>query len=925
MWLKSIRVSRFGVFRDKIWPDLQPGFNLFSGPNEAGKTTLMMFLRGMLFGFSKTSYDPLDNSEPGGSLLLLDGRGGEWTVERFGRGKKAKVTVTGPHGPTPGEAGLRVLFQEVSRPVFENIFAFSLKELQDLESLRQREVRHLLYSASLGLGQVSLKSVEDRLHKQVKDLFLAGKRASTPEINKVVGELEGLRRQIKELEQQPQQYLEFQAEQARLEEEIRTMKAEEVAAKDEVLWLDKLHQGAQAWKEFQLARESLAALPRIGSFPEDGLARWEKIQAESVQVEEQRERWLQELESARAEAAGPGPDPQLLKAAALIESLGEERLRFGDREDELKQLTGKWSGVNSRLQERLKHLGPSWDEGRLENFHPTMNWRLQIQDYQSRLEAAAAEVRRAEDQVRLRRQTLEEKDAALNRVGQETARLGAVRTFPWGFAALGLVLAVAAAASYLWKSRDLTRLLVAGASMAFAASLVNFWQMRVNHRRRLHEMELDKMGALTALGAGEDLFRQEGEKLSRLLEEWRAWLQGAGLDADLTPGGALAFLQELAAARDLLHDFRELTGARRELETYLDDFTARLGVVLAGLGRPAVSRGQVGPTLQELRQQLAAAQKLAEHERQLARKISAAAQELEAWQARQKQLQGALDHLLTTAGEQEEEGFRRRAAAFAQQQEFTGKTRDLAARLRLLAGDEDAFLKLQADLRGAAPEELEERRRQAALRLQDLKKRREESIKEQGKLQSQIEGLERTDAWGRAMLAEQALAARLRDLARDWTVATLSNHFLEQARRRFEAECQPQVLLRASQYFELLTGGRYPRVMAPLEGESFLVVDRLGGHVAPERLSRGTAEQLYLALRFALIREYSREGRSLPLILDDILVNFDQRRARQAVLLLQEMSRNHQLLLFTCHPHILDLVQRTLGPEAPQPVPLEEI
>ena len=79
-----------------------------------------------------------------------------------------------------------------------------------------------------------------------------------------------------------------------------------------------------------------------------------------------------------------------------------------------------------------------------------------------------------------------------------------------------------------------------------------------------------------------------------------------------------------------------------------------------------------------------------------------------------------------------------------------------------------------------------------------------------------------------------------------------------------------------------------------------------------------------LALRFALIQEYSQEGRSLPLILDDILVNFDQPRARQAIRLFQEMSASHQLLLFTCHPHVLNLIQETLGPSAPTPVMLEE-
>jgi uncharacterized protein YhaN len=54
-------------------------------------------------------------------------------------------------------------------------------------------------------------------------------------------------------------------------------------------------------------------------------------------------------------------------------------------------------------------------------------------------------------------------------------------------------------------------------------------------------------------------------------------------------------------------------------------------------------------------------------------------------------------------------------------------------------------------------------------------------------------------------------------------------------------------------------------------------------------------------------------------------VNFDPQRTRQAVRLFQEMSRSHQLLLFTCHPHILNLIQDTLDPAAPEPVILEEL
>ena len=184
--------------------------------------------------------------------------------------------------------------------------------------------------------------------------------------------------------------------------------------------------------------------------------------------------------------------------------------------------------------------------------------------------------------------------------------------------------------------------------------------------------------------------------------------------------------------------------------------------------------------------------------------------------------------------------------------------------------------------------------------------------------------LERTEELGQALLAEQTLAARLQELSQRWTVLALSRYFLEQGRRRFESASQPLVLKEASRFFAELTEGRYTRVMAPLEDENLLVINRQDQHVPVERLSRGTVEQLYLALRLALVQAYHQKGVNLPLVLDDTLVNFDHRRARQAVRLLQEMSATHQLLLFTCHPHIVTLVSETLGPAAPPTINLEE-
>jgi len=81
-------------------------------------------------------------------------------------------------------------------------------------------------------------------------------------------------------------------------------------------------------------------------------------------------------------------------------------------------------------------------------------------------------------------------------------------------------------------------------------------------------------------------------------------------------------------------------------------------------------------------------------------------------------------------------------------------------------------------------------------------------------------------------------------------------------------------------------------------------------------LSRGTAEQLYLALRFGFIREYSKRSEPLPLIMDEILVNFDSPRAKATASVLADFSREHQILYFTCHPEAVALF-REVDPKIP--------
>ena len=71
-------------------------------------------------------------------------------------------------------------------------------------------------------------------------------------------------------------------------------------------------------------------------------------------------------------------------------------------------------------------------------------------------------------------------------------------------------------------------------------------------------------------------------------------------------------------------------------------------------------------------------------------------------------------------------------------------------------------------------------------------------------------------------------------------------------------------------------------------------------------MSRGTREQLYLALRFGLIEEYEKRSEPLPLVMDDIFVNFDDDRNNQIRDRIIQFSKKRQVIVLTCHKRIFD-------------------
>lgn len=125
----------------------------------------------------------------------------------------------------------------------------------------------------------------------------------------------------------------------------------------------------------------------------------------------------------------------------------------------------------------------------------------------------------------------------------------------------------------------------------------------------------------------------------------------------------------------------------------------------------------------------------------------------------------------------------------------------------------------------------------------------------------------------------------------------LAQDTLTQATAELQRRFAPRISQQALAFFQKMTAGRYDRltlgtdftVHAGAENESIL-------HEALWR-SEGTVDQLYLSLRLAVAEALTPNA---PLILDDALVRFDDQRMKAAMELLQQISQNRQVILFTC-------------------------
>ena len=273
-----------------------------------------------------------------------------------------------------------------------------------------------------------------------------------------------------------------------------------------------------------------------------------------------------------------------------------------------------------------------------------------------------------------------------------------------------------------------------------------------------------------------------------------------------------------------------------------------------------------------------------------------------------EKLLGQKQRLLAKVGADNEEMYRHFATQHRELRNLRKKRETLSDQISIALGKhfEEPQLEEVFDSYGQAG--LEKRWESILEKIEGIKEVQTRLHQQRGEYLQEVKTLGEDSRLDKAQLELNAVEAEIKHLKRDWQVLATSTQMLEMIREGYESKRQPETLKEASNYLQRLSEGRYTRIWTRLVGEELLVDNANDETIPVDKLSRGTREAVYLSLRLALIGAYARRGATIPLVLDDVLVNFDGTRAYAAAELLCEFSRNgYQILMFTCHHHMRDM------------------
>ncbi|MEW4455972.1 AAA family ATPase [Bremerella sp. JC817] len=1013
MQLNQIQIDGFGVWHDLSVEQLSPTITVLFGHNEAGKSTLLHFLRTMLYGqepdLERRYLPPIHGGEPGGGLRVNGAMGRFKVVRRFNHdGSEEQVWIEASDGSRQSRAQLDALLEGVDRLTYSNIFAVGLREMQLLATLDDSVAAQKIYELTSGLDRISLAEVMREL--EASRCRLISGRDEEALVDKLLEKHQILKKEIEQLRGGTQEWSNLINQRRALQTQIdqfqfKVADLERLAQfielgqslRPEIQRRNKLQEKIAAYGELpEVSRDTLRHLHSLQDQISKKRTKCRELRAQYTELRErhssipvnqelarqaarvdalgEQRQWIlsltQQLERNKEEEtqirseiedlweqtgvktrAGKNPDLSRKQLRSLREPLRTLERSTEELESARKHTSThdeELLGVESEVEESLTSLGEEDLNKALAKAGDLVNLlrrRIQVEDKidQIRLQYRESEGEThdlLEDQITPKPEMV--MLGAMFIVGSSMtlySMFGPALLIGWQLGHFGWIFGtMAMVASYSMKRKldnesaqrfdsakrqlmlldqQMDKAITEQKELDIALPRGNGALMA---RLKSAEDHLTRLEELIPLGHKLGEVREKQETSTRQISElesavvqakkrWKETLRVLDLPEDINPDRVKSLGRFLAQ----IHQYRKrLKAIQGENEIALRERDA----LLTRISHLAKDVG-VAPKTQDalllldqleddlLRQEGKHKQRtgLFEQGQKVRGDFRRVAEEAKALMAEREQL-------LEEASSSDEEEYLTWIVKTEEVEELEAKLEALTETIDEKIGTESTLEEIEAWLETTVSKEADEQLAKLLADHQHSEKRMQECFERRGELKVQLESLEKNDRLLHAQLELSEVEAQLEKAIEKWQTLATTSCILEQIRRVYESDRQPETLRLASSYMRKLTDDRYIRIWTPLHENTLFVEERYADSKSLAHLSEGTREQVFLSVRLALIHLFARQGRVLPVILDDVLVNFDSKRSKATANLFREFaSEGHQLLIFTCHEHIAAMFQ----------------
>jgi uncharacterized protein YhaN len=467
---------------------------------------------------------------------------------------------------------------------------------------------------------------------------------------------------------------------------------------------------------------------------------------------------------------------------------------------------------------------------------------------------------------------------------------------------------------------ELTRLLSAhGREIAPNGALDTLIALGQGVAADAQKQATDRLTLQAALQGAERSVTAAQREQNAAEQAWSAWEDAwpqrrteAGLPEGATPEAAQEIVRAVNDGLGQLERIADLERRIAGIDSNQSEFEARVAHLCEDLA----------PDLLALDAQRAASAlhtRLADHERRLARREGflerrdAAQEELAATESESAAAQADMDLLLAAAGCGSVDELPQIETRAARARSLRGEIAEIEQ--QVAKGGEGRFSDLAADAgdfdREGAALELDELHEQ----VEQLRAQRDAMKESIGERKSALTEAEIDTAAVQAAEDVQLARAAVKEAAIMHTKAKLAAAVVRRAIDRYRRLHQGPLLQRANELFGRFTLGSFVELFVDVdERERGVLVGRQRDRVlkrVPE-MSKGTREQLFLALRIAAIERYVATSGPVPVIFDDVFIESDESRSERIFEALGELATKTQVIVLTHHHHLIEVGRNAL-------------